>query len=116
MSPRRRPAPKPLRQLPIAAFRLRILSKAQSSLTEAGIRSPAAALTISSRRRSWSSKRLPRSREDSARGISRFWPGQRSPGAAKFRRLLRLRPDRATGEPLLFKGDDFVRTDIAPAL
>jgi uncharacterized protein with PIN domain len=27
-----------------------------------------------------------------------------------------LTPWRATGEPLLFKGDDFVRTDIAPAL
>jgi uncharacterized protein with PIN domain len=30
--------------------------------------------------------------------------------------LLRLRLARATGEPLLFKGDDFVGTDIAPAL
>jgi uncharacterized protein with PIN domain len=29
---------------------------------------------------------------------------------------LRSRSARATGEPLLFTGDDFARTDITPAL
>ena len=54
--------------------------------------------------------------EDRPRGLPRFRPRQRASRAAEFRRLLRLCVGKATGEPLLFKGNDFVHTDIAPAV
>lgn len=39
----------------------------------------------------------------------------RHPAALNFGDLFAYALARATGEPLLFKGDDFVRTDVAPA-
>ena len=72
---------------PSPAFRLRILSNPQSSLTQAGTGSPAAALTISSRRRSW--------------------PGQRSPARLNFGDCFAYALACATGEPLLVQGRRF---------
>jgi ribonuclease VapC len=45
-----------------------------------------------------------------------FGGGSGHPARLNFGDCFAYALARATGEPLLFKGDDFVRTDIAPAL
>jgi hypothetical protein len=45
-----------------------------------------------------------------------FGPGSGHPARLNFGDCFAYALARATGEPLLFKGDDFVRTDIAPTL
>jgi ribonuclease VapC len=44
-----------------------------------------------------------------------FGLGSGHPARLNFGDCFAYALPRATGEPLLFKGDDFVRTDIAPA-
>src|ERR1700680_1087175 len=45
-----------------------------------------------------------------------FGRGSGHPARLNFGDCFAYALARATGEPLLFRGDDFVRTDIAPAL
>jgi ribonuclease VapC len=48
--------------------------------------------------------------------FQRFGKGRGTSGAAQHRRLCGLRLAKARSQPLLFKGADFAKTDILPAL
>lgn len=47
---------------------------------------------------------------------ARFGKGVGSPGVLNYGDCLSYGVAKATGEPLLFKGDDFPQTDVSPAL
>lgn len=49
-------------------------------------------------------------------GFRQFGQGSGHPARLNFGDCFAYALAKATGEPLLFKGDDFVHTDIAPAL
>lgn len=51
-----------------------------------------------------------------ARAAWRRYGKGRHPAALNYGDLFAYALARATGEPLLFKGDDFTRTDVVPAL
>lgn len=51
-----------------------------------------------------------------ARAAWRRYGKGRHPAALNYGDLFAYALARATGEPLLFKGDDFTRTDIVPAV
>jgi ribonuclease VapC len=49
-------------------------------------------------------------------GYSRYGKGVGTPGVLNFGDVLSYGVARAEGEPLLYKGGDFARTDVDPAL
>jgi len=50
------------------------------------------------------------------RAYQLFGKGSGHPAALNFGDCFAYALARATGEPLLFKGDDFAHTDVTPAL
>jgi uncharacterized protein with PIN domain len=115
MNPRQRLAQPRSRLLLYAGSPPPILSKPQSSLTGAAIRWLSAVWTISSAR--LVIEAVTEAHARIAREAYRdFGRASGHPARLNFGDCFAYALARATGEPLLFKGNDFSQTDIASAL